>query len=371
MAAFLDNGIADMIDPNFGTLTANGKRVGRKVSKITLKGDVKRAVRIVDEQDAVNRYKWFNLPCELTSEDLERMLYYKGQLAFFYNKELDGFFFLPYTLNAKDNVGLDLYGRYSYIKPVPYCTDARKDEKPKTPIEKYFSELSLKCVYAPKLGVDIKDLFNSAVILQDYTPQANVNTITPRATINDSICDAISDCVPFMRTSLLLSTGITGLRVGNGDQLDSVEDANMSVEGAALSGDAWIPIDGSVEFQELTKGAPQKASEYMLAMQSLDNFRLSLLGITSGGVFEKKAHMLETEAEKLGGAVNLVLQDGLKKRQNFCNIVNSIWGIGIWCDLSETITNTDMNGDGVLYDENQGENSGVDTNGGTNNGELE
>ena len=40
-----------------------------------------------------------------------------------------------------------------------------------------------------------------------------------------------------------------------------------------------------------------KIEEYMLAMQSLDNLRLSGYGIDNGGLFEKKAHELQTEAD--------------------------------------------------------------------------
>ena len=85
-----------------------------------------------------------------------------------------------------------------------------------------------------------------------------------------------------------------------------------------------MTIIGNIEFQELTSGQLGKAEEYMLAMQSLDNFRLSGYGIDNGGLFEKKAHELQTEADINGGPVGLVLQDGLSIRQNFCNIVNSI-----------------------------------------------
>ena len=96
-------------------------------------------------------------------------------------------------------------------------------------------------------------------------------------------------------------------------------------------------------------------------MQSLDNLRLSLLGIENNGVFEKKAHELQTEANINGGPVGLVLQDGLSIRQNFCNIVNSIWGLGLWCEPSENITGADLNGDGLMYDRNDdGAQTGTD-----------
>ena len=120
--------------------------------------------------------------------------------------------------------------------------------------------------------------------------------------------------------------------------------------------------------QELTDGATLKAEEFMLALQSLDNFRLSTYGIDNGGLFQKKAHELQSEADINGGPVGLVLQDGLSIRQNFCNIVNSIWGIGIWCEPAENIMGMDQNGDGAIYDRNEaGENSGADVNGGNDN----
>lgn len=66
--------------------------------KSDLKAQVKKMLRIIDEQDAVNRYKWYNLPCNLSSQEVERMLYYKGQLCFFYFDQLDEFYFMPYAL---------------------------------------------------------------------------------------------------------------------------------------------------------------------------------------------------------------------------------------------------------------------------------
>ena len=104
----------------------------------------------------------------------------------------------------------------------------------------------------------------------------------------------------------------------------NVIDGSRSLEHAAMTGNPWVPIIGNIEFQELTDGSTGKIEEYMLAMQSLDNLRLSGYGIDNGGLFEKKAHELQTEADINGGPVGLVLQDGLSIRQNFCNIVNSI-----------------------------------------------
>lgn len=285
-------------------------------NKAVLKEDVKKFLRLIDEQDAVNRYVWYNLPANITSQELERMLYYKGQLCFFYDKNLEEFYFMPYCLDGT----IDFYGRYNTVHPVP-MTSGTEDKGSKAQAQ-YLAELKLKCVY----GIDIEgkqDVFNSTVLLHDYTKQLS-QTIVPRKDVNDPLLDTMAECVPFMRTALISSTGINGIRVNDADQQANVLDAGRSVERAALTGNPWVPIIGNIEFQELTSGQLGKAEEYMLAMQSLDNLRLSGYGIDNGGLFEKKAHELQTEADLNGGPVGLVLQDGLSIRQNFCNIVNSI-----------------------------------------------
>lgn len=286
-------------------------------SKKTLKEDIKKQLRLIDEQDAVNRYVWYNLPCNLTSQELERMLYYKGQLCFYYDKDLEEFYFMPYALDGT----IDFYGRYNTIHPVPMTSGT--DDKGNKAQAQYLSEKKLKCIYGIALDDQEVDKENSCVLLHDYTKQLSQNII-PRANIQDPLLDVMSECVPFMRTCLISGSGIKGIRVQDADQADSVHDAARGMENAALTGEPWIAVEGAVEMQELTDGSTLKAEEYMLAMQSLDNLRLSTYGIDNGGLFEKKAHELQSEADINGGPVGLVLQDGLSIRQNFANIVNSI-----------------------------------------------
>ena len=323
--------------------------------KAALKEGIKRYLRDIDEQDAINRYVWYNLPANITSQELERMLYYKGQLCFFYDKNLGEFYFMPYALDGT----IDFYGRYNTIHPVP-MTSGTEDKGSKAQAQ-YLAGLKLKCIYGVKTEIELDDLYNDTVLLHDYTKQLS-QTIIPRCTVNDPLLDVMAECIPFMRTSMIASTGIKGVRVNDADQEANVKDANRSVENAALTGNPWVPIIGNIDFQELTNQGIGKIQDYMLAMQSLDNLRLSGYGLDNGGLFEKKAHELQTEADINGGPVGLVLQDGLSIRQNFCNIANSIWGLGIWCEPAENIMGADLNGDGLVYDRNtEGEHSGKET----------
>ncbi len=316
-----------------------------------IKLDIKKQLRILDEQNAVNRFTWYNLPDGLTSQLLERILYYKGQGAFF--KMGDKFYFLPYALDGT----IDVYGRFNSITPLPFNgTTEDKDNKP------LIKGLTYDCVYDVMILEDFakKDgtfdtekmesvVEKSAVILKDYTEQISQTNIA-RQLLNDPLLDVMSDCIPFMRTALLNSTGVKGMRVGNQIEANEVFSANNAINNAALTGQWAVPVVGSVDFQELTSGSTQgKAEEFMLALQSLDSYRLSLYGLPNGGLFQKKAHMLEAEQNMNAGTASLVLQDSLANRQMFCNIVNSIWGLGIWCDINESITQMDKDMDGDAY----------------------
>lgn len=319
------------------------------------KEDFKKIFRIIDEQDAVNRYTWTNLPCDLTSQELERMLYYKGQLCFFYFEAMDKFFFMPYALDGS----IDFYGRFNSVHPVPFTDGTDSDKNRVKNQSAILSMLRLECKYAPIVYEDqvTYDLLtNSCVLLHDYTKQLS-QTIISRQIINDPLLDVMSDIIPFLKTSLMNSTGIKGMRVNDADQKDEVNTAAKSVYAAALTGKPWVPILGNIEFQELTGDSSLKATEYMLSLQSLDNLRLSTLGLENGGLFEKKAHELQEEAAMNNISASSVLQDGLAIRQNFCNIVNSIWDLGIWCEITENEIG-DANMDGMYDDGNE---SGVDT----------
>lgn len=146
----------------------------------------------------------------------------------------------------------------------------------------------------------------------------------------------MAECYPMMRTALISGTGVKGVRVNDEDQALNVMDANRSIESASMTGHPFVPIVGNVEFQELTDGNLAKADEYLMAFQSLDNFRLGLLGIASGGAFEKKAHELQSEADLNQGPDDLVAEDGLKIRQNFCDLANKLFGTQMSVEKVET-----------------------------------
>lgn len=325
----------------------------RASESCTTKKDIKRQLRIVDEQDAVNRFTWYNLPEGLNARLIERILYYKGQGMMF---QLNGkFYFLPYALDGT----VDVYGRFTGVTPHLF-NGTSNDGKPGKP---WIQGLTFNPVYDVQLPEDFADkdynevidfLEKSCVILKDYTEQYSETNIA-RQIINDPILDVMSECFPLMRTALLNSTGVKGMRVTNANEAPNVYAANSALTKAALEGSFMVPVTGQIDFQDLAGGTVGKSEEFLLAMQSLDNYRLSLYGLDNGGLFQKKSHMLEAEQETNQGNVGLIMRDSLQCRQDFCTIVNSIWGLDIWCMISETAIGVDTTGDGLAGDNEAGQ----------------
>lgn len=312
--------------------------------------NARRMFRIIDEQNAVNRFNWINLPDGLDGKLLERIIYYKGQGAFFYWEEKKKFAFLPFTLAD----GLDEYGRFESIYPIPFMGTLED--------KKRILGTAYKVKYAIELNeLESEDIMGSAVILRDYTQQLS-QTIVPRAVLQEWIVNAMGETAAFLRTKLLIGTGINGLKCNGADQIGDVKDLSRAMADAALSGDPFVGVEGAskLELESLDKstGSAMRAEDYLIALQSYDNIRLGAYGLDNGGIFEKKAHITNQELAMNGSSVGMVYQDCLANRQEFCDIVNSIWGLNIDCVPSETVIGTDMDQDGYIADE---ENASVET----------
>lgn len=317
-----------------------------KMSNSGLKPNCKKLLRIIDEQDAINSVRWYNLPNGLDGNLMERIVYYRGQGMFFYMETDNKFYFLPYALDGT----IDVYGRFVDVTPVPFNGSATADSGDGK-VKPWITGLRRHCVYDILLDeVDLNKMKESCVLLHDYSQQQS-QTITPRQVLNDPLIDIMSDCIPFMRTSLLNSTGVMGMRVQSEDEQSNVEAASRSINRAAIEGKKYVPIIGGVDFQDLTGGEVAKSEEFLLAMQSLDNIRLGTHGLDNGGIFQKQAHVLQSEQALNTGSANMVMQDRQARRQHFCDIVNSIWGLGIWCEVGEaTMQMGDYDMDGSMYE---------------------
>lgn len=347
---------AKMFDDNLGAklgVQMKAKYINKNTAGVFANSEKRenfmRIFRVMDEQDAVNRYHWFNIPADLSSQEIERMLYYRGQICFFYYKTLGKFYFMPYALDGN----IDFYGRYKTIHPVPLASgvDSEKDERVKNQAS-ILSEIKLECRYDVMLEEELTDdeIFKSAVILWDYSKQRS-ELLIPRQVLNDEVLGEMADILSYFDTSLLIGSGVEGYRVDNSAAKDEIKYLASAMYKSAINREPYVAITGNIDFQELTTGAKKNTvSDFLMAFQGLDNLRLSSYGIANGGIYEKQAHILESEMQINNSSVYSPLQDGLKIRQRFCNIVNSIFGTSMWCEPSEAALKIDIDGDGVDYD---------------------
>lgn len=311
---------------------------------------IQAGLRINDEQLHCNRFQWGGLPLGLDANLIERILYYRGTGVMVFLKGQNKWVFLPYVLNGS----LDYYGRFNTISPLPFTgsedgpkniEDARKSKDPMTRV---LAEQTYDVLYEPIDTENItEDIFKgTAVVLWDYTKQFS-QIIVPKYKLTEPIIQYESKLIPYMNTALANSTGVGGVRVGGQEDQATVEEFSQSVEFAAETGRKWIPLTAKMEIQELTSGQVAKAEEFMLAMQSLENYRMGIHGISNSGLFEKKSHTTDLENSINIGTSNLVLDDALYQRQLFCRIANSLWGLSMWVIPAETAIGMDYNGDGM------------------------
>lgn len=317
-----------------------------------LKESMRRNFENLDAQDFTNRFTWYNLPDGMTGPMLEQILYNKGQIAGFYIAELDKFFFLPYTLSSQEGTGLDAYGRFTHITPIPLAgvADSEGNMKPFIP-GKHFEVIY--DVILPE-DLDTIDLTNKAVLLHDYTPSVLTQTCVPRQSTQNGILDVMSDIIPLMRTALVNGTGVTGLKTEGGTDNTAVAEANRQFQNASINGQRYVSVASNLEMEALgdSRGSVD-AEKYLQVLQSIDNLRLGMYGIPNGGVFAKNSHMLQTEQDMAGGSTGLALQDALYQRQRFADLFNSLFwpllgGQLVWCEVSESVNKTDKNADGEI-----------------------
>lgn len=314
-----------------------------------LKGAIYENLKEMDRTTALNRYKWSGLPKGITADLIERILYYRYTGALFYIESNQTFYFLPYALSSNnedgEGSGIDVYGRYEAITPVPMGA-----------VDKPFIQgmIRIPQYELPTEEITAEDITGKCVILKDYT-NGLAQYSTPRAQLQEGIIDFEAELIPFARTALQNSTGITGMRVNNQDEAQNVANANANVQDASLNGKKYVPVVGNIDFQELTTGNVALGSEFFQAMQSVDNFRLQQYGLGTNGVYEKQAHMLESEQNMNAGNTALIYDDGLYNRQMFCDISNLLFGTNMWCESAEMAVGLDKNMDGEVSDEADGQ----------------
>lgn len=318
--------------------------------------------RVLRDNDiilATQRYKWNNLPPEIKGQDIERLFYYRGKVGLLFLKPLNRWIIADPTLLGQ----IDYLGRFNHLKPLPF-TGSDLAKKVDSNLKILLSQEERKVLWdMPRgdgLDFDPQDLLDNYAFYATDRCQQQSQTILTRQSLNDGIIDIEANIPCYINTLLSNSTGVTGVRVNGDDEAYEVQRISNTANNAALNAKRFLAMNGRMDWQDLSTAAQMRAEDMLLSLQSLDNIRLNALGLENGGIFEKNAHMLQTEANMRSSTAKLILEDGLYQRQRLCDQINN--GIlkpagyppeTFWdCQVNPAITGISIDLDSFMTDTN-------------------
>lgn len=293
--------------------------------------------KTIDYQQYLTRFKWNNLPEGLDSELFERIMYFSGSAMFFYIKELDKFYFLPYSMSGDGvETGIDFYGRFNKLKPYSFngSTDGSGEKKGKSKADIYLSTQlrdNIKDVPMVKSEEEARKIYeDGAVICWDATPGlAYWNNSRNR--ISQAYIKYMIQVLIQTKSALINSSGFN-LFSATGEQDNDL----MQMQIDAINDDrekgklAAVVSNLLGEIQNIQSNAPAAMQDFWASLQSVDNLRLKSMGIQNDGMQQKSQYQnIQEQSMDISDSMQ-VYWNSFMERVKFAAIVNSIWGLGIY-----------------------------------------
>lgn len=298
------------------------------------------SLKDIDYQQYLTRFRWNNLPEGLDSELFERIMYFSGSAMFFYIKELDRFYFLPYGMSGEETeTGIDFYGRFNRLKPYSFngSTDGSGENKAngkKSKADIYLSTQirdNIKDIPFVSTEEEARKIYeNGAVICWDHTPGlAYWNNSRNR--ISQAYIKYMVKILIQTKSALINSSGFN-LFAADGEQDNDI----MQMQIDAINGDRELGQIAAVvskslgNIENLQSNAPAAMQDFWASLQSADNLRLKSMGISNDGVQQKSQYMnIQEQSMDISDSMQ-VYYNAFLERVKFAAIVNSIWGLDIY-----------------------------------------
>lgn len=269
------------------------------------------AIENIGFVQATNRYKWKNLPSNLTSDLIESMLYYKGAICLYMRGGT------MYALPFVNSGSLSVYGRFTKITPIAFNG---KDQK-----MNYDLNVNEDGVYDEKAN---------AVILYDSQPLYN-GALLPKAVLLRQLNE---NC------SKILNMCMQNIQNSNKKLVFQCEDETQAkmlrsdLDDAFGSTDNYIVVNkGVMEDMKpivLNNDVTLVSQSLFESWQSFNNIRCELCGIENNGAFEKKERVITSETRGDVIQSKLALMNGLEMRKLAIKQFLSIYG-GRYSDIKK------------------------------------
>lgn len=293
--------------------------------------------------ETIERFEWRNLPPELPSDLIERVLYFrfKGALFMFNEK----YYFLPFTLKGT----IDSYGRYISITPVLFTGQWKIQQGKYTEDISFMSNAEFTVVYdLPKqegetaedeVGEDVEDdamtlpdAKDKAVILTDSSLEI-AQDFTPINYLIRPLVEQMVDILVLVNIDLITSAKVFYVVAKDASQKEAIEKEFQDLDNRILNGKRIVVVTSPTELKELTGANVKDSARYFQSYQSIDNLRKDIIGIDNGGTFMKQEHTTEMETQTNSNGGSFVLNNALRMRRAFCETANHVFGLSMQVDL--------------------------------------
>lgn len=276
----------------------------------------------------VGRFEYKGLPKSITAELIETMLYYKGQLAFF--KMGAKYYILPFVYSGTMNH----YGIQEEVIPIPF--NGTIDDKSYTAFAGTYKAILFEEDEVSQAVTSADDTV--AIILRERS-SIMFGASLPTILLTNEIRDKLAENTIMVRNNVILSHPIKYVSVESQDKSTSVGGQMSQMFASILNGKLVETIVGQLKFEEVSSNPPTiQIQQLWQNYSSLDSLRLSGIGITNNGTFEKRERILTDEIDGKQTESKLVLKDHLRQRQAWARLVNSYFpDLEISVELSEEL----------------------------------
>ena len=275
-----------------------------------------------------NRYVWKGLPINLTSQQLEAMLYQWGTLCMFENDKGE----LVFSRYAA--IGdLNPYGLLDKIQPIDMAGNAYD---------------AVRSVIHSANQAQLQEGDKVCIIINDYTTFTQMTNEASRYAINKAT--TIHDQVLVhsqLMTNIFLSVKKAMALCESEEQKNIVmqqvhallDPSKPVVAISSSRGKNGKGLDTPIEMFNFNNTFDTQ--NYCQTIDYYDKLRRSFNGIPAPDTFEKKERKITAEAEDTSTHTNLVLLDGLLQRQNairlFTKYCNNKDNKNITCNLQDML----------------------------------
>lgn len=289
--------------------------------------------------ETLERYMWTNVPFGLTPDIIERQLFYRGNGVFYFNDKVDKFQFLPFALNET----IDEYGRYTRCNTLPFIgvdTDGREKSKNKKPQSLVYENLELvyDLPYNEEMLNKVKKGNVVGIVLNDSSLGLSQKP-TIRSIYVKPILHLMATLMQIINSAMFGCADHNVVRVENESELESVREQLEAINQNILKGHRFTPIASPLAIETLKTNNTANLEGLFNTFNSLNNLLKSITGIANSGVFDKKAHLLQSEQDLNQSNSDDIYYNGLRQRQEFCLMVQAYYNYPIWCESKRGMSN--------------------------------